>query len=108
VGVLGRVGAARRIISAWGGCLLSGASRWAVHGSRCSQVLAVRDLPSLLCGESTPPRPALLPLAQGSLGAAAARLRPCVASFFQMVRREGTHRIVDTRRDGLLEQLLLR
>jgi hypothetical protein len=171
VGVLGRVGAARRIISAWWGCLLSGASRWAVHGSRCSRVLAVRDPPSLLCGESTPTRPALLPLArwplgrsnctaasmhcsnasgglpsqeqcwrkrthrsqvrihavaaclskfccdessspwpvllplvQGPLDAATARLRPCVAPFLQMVQREGTHRSADTRRGGLLEQ----
>jgi len=68
VGVLGRIGAARRIISAWGGCLPSGASRWTVHGSRCSRGLAIRDLPSLLCGERTPPLPALLPLARCPLG----------------------------------------
>ena len=63
-------GSALRVASSrpGGGCLLSGASHWAGHGSLCSRVLAVRDLPSLLCGESIPPRPALLPLALWPLG----------------------------------------
>jgi hypothetical protein len=63
-------GSALRVASSrpGGGCLISGASRWAGHGSLCSRVLAVRNLPSLLCGESIPPRPALLPLALWPLG----------------------------------------
>ena len=61
-------------------------------------------LSNFCCDESSSPWPVLLPLVQGPLDAATARLRPCVAPFLQMVQREGTHRSADTRRGGLLEQ----